>query len=179
MRKMSVFVVCTGFVVFGAVSWGDKYKQRGKKSHIHGRGHMDVILLQGKMVVSFRLPAHNIVGFERDPKRPEQKRSIAKAAKLLKDYQKTIALPSAGGCQPSAKAKVVTTTRDRDGRNKHTDFQVKYEFNCATPAEVKFIEVLLFKIYEGFTHLDARWITQNKQFQQDLTLKNNIFRPGN
>lgn len=182
MRKMFVFIICAGFTIFGTLSWGNKahkHRQNRGKSHVHGRGHVDVILLQRKMVVDFKLPARNIVGFERDPKRPEQRKAIAEAVKFLKDHRNVIVIPPAGGCQPSAKTKVVTTTQDREKRNRHTDFQIKYEFSCATPAEVKSIEVLLFKTYKELTHLNSRWVTQDKQLQQDLTPGNSVFKPDN
>ncbi len=52
---------------------------------------------------------------------------------------------------------------------RHSEFHVTYEFQCLKPAELKFVDVLLFQRFPGTEELEAQVIGPDRQMARELT----------
>ncbi|MEO0337074.1 MAG: DUF2796 domain-containing protein, partial [Pseudomonadota bacterium] len=68
------------------------HKKKQLEAHEHGFGQLNVVTEGEKLLAEFKIPAHDIVGFEHQPKTKEQKASVEKAVQALKSAGSNLSL---------------------------------------------------------------------------------------
>ena len=59
------------------------------------------------------------------------------------------------------------------GAEKHSEFEVSYQFTCASPKKLRALEVNLFEVFPGFEHIDAQIVTTSGQSGAKISARNN------
>ncbi len=112
------------------------------KAHVHGLADLDVALDRGRLSVALTVPAADVVGFEHAPRNDAQRAAVAEAERLLRGHAELFAMPPAARCRfLSAEVDVPWTGPAAGGE--HADFWARWEFDCAEPAKLAFLEVRL------------------------------------
>lgn len=153
----------------------DKHGHAHQRQHVHGRGHMDIALIGAQLMIEFRLPALNMVGFERAAVSVQQKQAVATALKKLQAHDKIVTLPRAAACKLASPPTVGRKHHGDAKQHKHADFHATYKFQCVSPQQLTSIETNIFKIGKGIELIEARWVTAKAQLRRELTPKRRIF----
>ncbi len=98
-------------------------EQRHHDAHVHGIAHLNAAVEGTSLHLEFTSPAANIVGFEHQPRTPEQKDSVRNAIEKLEDGSKLFMPSPEAQCRLS-KSSVKTDIEhhdehDADAEHKH------------------------------------------------------------
>ncbi len=98
-------------------------EQRHHDAHVHGVAHLNAAVEGTSIHLEFTSPAANIVGFEHQPRTPEQKDGVRNAIEKLEDGSKLFILSPEAQCRLS-KSSVKTdiehdANHDADEEHKH------------------------------------------------------------
>jgi hypothetical protein len=98
-------------------------EQRHHDAHVHGIAHLNVAMEGTSLHLEFTSPAANIVGFEHEPRTPEQKDGVRNAIEKLEDGSKLFIPSPEAQCRLS-KSSVKTdiehdADHDEDAEHKH------------------------------------------------------------
>ena len=75
----------------------DGHREHG--AHEHGRGMLDIVAEGEELVVEFRIPAANVVGFEHAPRDDAEREAVHRAAETFRDPASVLVLPAAAECE--------------------------------------------------------------------------------
>ena len=75
----------------------DEFRQHG--AHVHGVGHLDVVLDGAYVLMDLTLPGADVVGFEHQPTTPEDEQAVAAALEQLQAAEDLFLLPEAAECR--------------------------------------------------------------------------------
>ena len=111
-------------------------------AHEHGVATLEVAVEASQLVLQFRSPAMNLLGFEHSPRSAQDNAAVSRAMKWLRN--------PAAQFQPSADArcavtKSAVTSPDWERSTEHSEFAATYEFNCQQPAALRHLEVRLLE----------------------------------
>lgn len=129
--------------------------------HEHGVATMSAVLEGGQLQIELRIPARDVVGFERAPRNDQERKRIAEARDKLTDGAALIAPTTAARCAAARPAEVKSellnatapaSAGHRHGHGSkddddHADFHATYSFTCADPAALAALEQTLFKSF--------------------------------
>ena len=59
------------------------------------------------------------------------------------------------------------------GTEKHSEFEVSYQFTCASPKKLRALEVNIFEVFPGFEQIDAQILTTSGQSGAKISARNN------
>ena len=156
-------------------------------AHVHGQGTLDIAIEGNKVVLEFRAPGDDIVGFEGKAKTTKAKRALASALATLEKPLTLFVLPVAAQCTlVSAKAKVgadddhdhgtaKTTTakapaaKHDHAKSEHSEFHADYELACAQPALATSIDFGYFKAFPKAEKVGVQIITGKGQTSAQAT----------
>ena len=139
-------------------------------AHEHGVANLDVVLEGRRLTVEVTGPLDNFAGFERAPRNAAERDALNRALDLLRKPGTVVALPEAAGCvlttselhNPFAAAKA------GPGADRHADLTASYEFDCATPAALKRLDVPLFDSFPRLRKLRAAVVAPAGQSGAEL-----------
>ena len=167
------------------------------EAHEHGKVALTLAIEAGNVEVSWRSPAVNLVGFEHQPKTPEEKQKVEQTLLNLKQGYEQIVLPESALCLLK-EADIDTTLaahteghdhdhdhdhdheeheghdHDEHDHDGHADFSAKYTFECRHPEHLKQIEVNLMPSYPGIDEIRYQAITPAGQTGGSLTQGNTV-----
>ena len=172
------------------------------EAHEHGKVALTLAIEAGNVEVSWRSPAVNLVGFEHQPKTPEEKQKVEQTLLNLKQGYEQIVLPESALCLLK-EADIDTTLaahteghdhddhdheehddhdhddhdhekHDDHDHDGHADFSAKYTFECRHPEHLKQIEVNLMPSYPGIDEIRYQAITPAGQTGGSLTQGNTV-----
>lgn len=136
--------------------------------HEHGVGALDAAVDGSTLVIELRLPAQDVVGFERAP------RTDAERARM---EHVRAALAAPGRFTPNAEARcraagepaVEMPVFGRKSGDEHADFAATYRFECAHPAALNSVDHTVFTAFPKVRRLNAQIATPKGQKQAALT----------
>lgn len=139
------------------------------KAHTHGIADLDVAVDGGRLSVALTAPAADVVGFEHAPRTDEQRAAVASAERLLRAHAELFAMPRAARCR-FLSADVTSPWAGPDApETGHADFSARWEFDCAEPAELGFLEVRIAAKLEGDLKLRATVLGPAGQRRAELS----------
>ena len=99
----------------------DEGFERQLGSHQHGEAHLDVVLADNQLLISFTTPAANIVGFEHQPRNEAEEQQVATARKYLLDLPGWLEIPAAAGCELTTAELVEADKHDEHDHDSHEE----------------------------------------------------------
>jgi hypothetical protein len=159
-------------------------------AHVHGAGDLDIAIEGQRLVMEFRAPGADIVGFEGEAKAPEAKAALAAAIATLEKPLALFVPPEAAKCTlVSAKVTVgdgeddhAGSAEDKPGApqaeasqhaghadHDHSDFSAAYELTCADPAKLTTFDLAYFKAFPRAQKVAVQVITVSGQGAFDVT----------
>ena len=96
---MQSAIVLACAVLTGVASAASEGEHREHEAHEHGRGTLDIVAEGEELVVEFRIPAANVVGFEHAPRDDAQREAVRKAAETFRDPASVLVLPAEAECE--------------------------------------------------------------------------------
>jgi hypothetical protein len=140
------------------------------KAHTHGVGDLDVAVDGGRLSLALTVPAADVVGFEHPPRDDSQREAVAAADRLLRAQAELFALPPAARCRfRSADVTLPWNGDVASPGDEHSDFTARWEFDCAEPAQLAFIEVRIAAKLPGDLKLRATVLGESGQRRAELT----------
>jgi hypothetical protein len=120
---LSVGIIAFAIMLAAASSRTQAGEQRHHDAHVHGIAHLNAAVEGTSLHLEFISPAANIVGFEHEPRTPEQKEGVRNAIEKLEDGSKLFVLSPEAQCRLS-KSSVKTdiehdADHDADAGHKH------------------------------------------------------------
>jgi hypothetical protein len=144
--------------------------QRAEHAHVHGLARLDVAIESQRITLQLESPLHNLLGFERAPRTPEEQRQAQAVVEALR-APGLFRIDPAAGCAlrevslASAALKLGTPEPDEAG---HADIDGSFEFNCADTGKATFIEVGLFR-FPPMQRIQVQVAGPRRQFLRELS----------
>lgn len=138
--------------------------------HEHGVGQMQVAVDGRMLAIAVRLPAKDLVGFERAPRTDAERTRIEDARKALADpalFRPAAAAKCAVASAPSASAPAFSGKAG--AADDHVDFEAAHLFECAEPGALAALEHGVFKAFPRIKQLEVQAVTAKGQRQATLT----------
>ncbi|WP_334120733.1 DUF2796 domain-containing protein [Limnobacter sp.] len=179
--KLGVFVFG---VLLGASAWagGDHshgHSRHNDATHVHGTGEMEIVQDGNGLFINLYTPLQNVLGFEHTPRTDTEKVKARRVASLLK-ANGLFAFSPAAQCKrtgytlhsdvlnPHAHGPA-DDHQHHDSRNEHSDLHAAYEFECTAPAQLKVIDVRVFRQFSGFEKIEVQALFLSGQVGASLT----------
>ena len=122
LLKQSAIVFACAMPLTVALAASDG-EHREHEAHEHGRGMLDIVAEGEELVVEFRIPAANVVGFEHAPRDDAEREAVHEAAETFRDPASVLVLPAEAECEvEEAEAGIVGMGADEhDDHDDHDD----------------------------------------------------------
>ncbi len=156
-------------------------KSRELPPHVHGAGTLNIAIDGSAVTMELNAPAHDIVGFEHEPRTADQRRAVATAKRQLARPLALFVVPAAAGCvvksaevkfdtgEPKKEsAKVTSDQKPAVAEPKHADFDADYALTCKSPERLQSIQFPYFKSFPGAKRLTVT-IVGGTQQQHEVT----------
>ena len=92
-------IVLAGAILAGVAFAASEGEHREHEAHEHGRGMLDIVAEGEELVVEFRIPAANVVGFEHAPRDDAEHEAVRKAAETFRNPASVLVLPAEAECE--------------------------------------------------------------------------------
>lgn len=158
-----------------------------QKAHVHGTAELRLAIDGGVVEAELALPAKDVVGFEYAPRDEADEAAIAGALEALEAGVALIGISPAAECLQSRFDVVASpggATADghedhghddkapqgeehREGG--HSEFVLRYRFDCATPEAITAIQPTLFAAFPSVGAIDVQALTAMGQAAGRLT----------
>lgn len=135
----------------------DSKKKKSLKSHEHGVGVLKIAQEDNILFFQFEMPGNDIVGFEYEADKEEDKIKVKNALTILADY-KNMAVPSNNGECENIKSDARITIEGN-----HSEFVSEYKFNCNNVSNLKRIYIKYFDKFELTKKLNIKILGINKK----------------
>jgi hypothetical protein len=113
------------------------------------------------------LPGVDVVGFESAPQTDAQHQAVGEAEALLSNADNILALPAEAQCRLQD-AETLVPQHER-GAGSHADYQAYYAFECAQPARLDRLRLILFEQLPTLETVSLQWIFNEQQGAATLT----------
>src|ERR1700681_1072850 len=80
----------------GSPSVADEFRSRGV--HEHGSATLDIALQDATLDIALHSPAINVIGFENQPRTPEEKAALARANRVFGSAQGLFSMTASAAC---------------------------------------------------------------------------------
>lgn len=138
--------------------------------HEHGVGALQVAVDNRTLVIELRLPAKDVIGFERAPRTDAERGRIEQARAALADAR--LFAPSTDArCAPAGTPAVETPTftAPSGGADEHADFEATFRFECENPAGLAALDHGVFKAFPKVKRLNVQAVSGRGQKKAVLT----------
>ena len=134
--------------------------------HEHGVGELDVAVDGNALVIELRVPAEDLVGFERAPRTDAERARIEQVRKALADAK--LFTPNAeAGCRAAGSPDVAVPSFGN--KDAHADFAATHRFECANAGALTAVEIGAFSAFPKVRRLKAQVAGPRGQKQATLT----------
>jgi Protein of unknown function (DUF2796) len=134
--------------------------------HEHGVGELDAAVDGNTLVIELRLPAEDLVGFERAPRTEAERARIEQVRKALGDAK--LFTPNAEArCLSAGAAEVEVPAFG--AKDAHADFSATHRFACTNTTALNAVDVGVFAAFTKVRRLKAQVAGPRGQKQATLT----------
>ena len=98
LAKQSATVLAFA-ILTSVASAASEGEHREHEAHEHGRGTLDIVAEGEELVVEFRIPAANVVGFEHAPRDDAEHEAVRMAAETFRNPASVLVLPAEAECE--------------------------------------------------------------------------------
>jgi Protein of unknown function (DUF2796) len=153
------------------------------RPHVHGNVTLNVAVDGTTLSIELAAPAINVVGFEHVPRTPDERAAVTRIATYLRGGRALIGVPPAADCrfvgteytepQWEADSESEDHSRDADiighGHEHHADYEARFNFRCAHPAELAWFEPWLLMKLVDVTEAHVNIVTAIGQRSETVT----------
>jgi hypothetical protein len=142
--------------------------------HVHGAGVLNIAVEGRTVFIELMAPGSDIVRFEHYPKSDDDRKAVSVAVGKLKKGMRLFNFPKGAGCQQE-EVNVESGLMESDGNAKtklsaaHAEFLARYQFRCAAPEALNYINIGYFSMFSRAVELEVRTITSQGQGAVELT----------
>lgn len=163
-------------------------------AHEHGKATLDLAVDGGTVTMRLSAPAIDIVGFEHAPRTDAERGAAESANVVLKQHKALFAFPVAARCAATGAAvtppawgkekgqakgkddhdhdhdhaKGKSGGDDHDHEAAHADYVAQWQFACAAPAALAFVDVKIPERFRKDLVVEANVVTETLQTRQTL-----------
>ena len=154
----------------------------GPGVHAHGAAELRVVVDGQQLEIALESPLDNVLGFEHAPRTDKQRAAVRAMAGKLRQAQ-TLFVPTAAAQCTLASVQLASAalpadllgepkpappeaSKDEDG---HADLDATFTFKCASPAQLKGMDVGLMQAFPGFRKLNVQVVGPKGQSATVLT----------
>jgi ABC-type Zn2+ transport system substrate-binding protein/surface adhesin len=164
-------------------------------AHVHGISELEIVKVADELQLWMISPAYNLIGFEHEPGNEKQMKQMNDALHLLKSPERFLSLNTQAGCKLISVATETPLANDlhpsgiekhdedeqhahrsehpehkHEGEERpHADIQAHYHYRCANPENMTSLKIDLFSHFPLIEKIQAKIITQTRQFEMELT----------
>ncbi|MEE2730262.1 MAG: DUF2796 domain-containing protein [Pseudomonadota bacterium] len=151
----------------GAMScWAAETQPRQHDAHVHGVGTMNVAVAEGQLLIELSIPAHDLVGFEHQPKTPQQRAVLEQALARLRQGGALFLTDEKAECrlqQQDVASALLAVEASADAEHDehdegHAEFDLRYQFECQQPARLNTLTINLFSEFPDLEQLKVQLI---------------------
>ena len=163
--------------------------QHSLEAHVHGIGTLNIALENQLLELQLESPAMNIIGFEYQPTTEADIQSVKAAQNTLSNAAELFAFSPAAQCRLTSVSidnalLSENSIHDHDhdhesqpeaeiAEHQHNDISAHYQYHCATPAQLKSIDLAgLFKLFTQTEKIQVQLIVGDHQQGAELSAKN-------
>jgi hypothetical protein len=144
------------------------------KAHVHGVVNVNVAVQGPTLSVQIEAPLDSLLGFEHRPRTEAQRKAAAEVTRQLNDGTALLRPAAAANCtlgkvevdasalQPAQAAKT------EKAEPAHADVDARYEYTCATPAQLTTLDLALFDTFTRISRVDVQVAGAQGQARQTL-----------
>lgn len=160
-------------------------------AHVHGLAHADIAVENGRVEITLRATAYDLVGFERAAVDAAEAATIQAARALMLDHGRLWRFSVAAGCVAQAPVLEVPAAEQAEGdehehshdhehghdheheheheHGGHVDWLARYRFDCTRPEALRTIDVALFQAVPALQNLRVQLIDGSGARALELT----------
>lgn len=143
--------------------------------HEHGVVHLDVAVEGATLVLQLESPLDSVLGFEHQPRTPEQRQAVEQMLKRLRDGAALFSPNAQGGCrfegaeiESALIAAPGTPASDKSDKAEHLDVDATYRFRCTATPALSQLTHQLFATFPRIQRIEAQVATPKGQHRQVL-----------
>ena len=138
-------------------------------AHEHGVASLDVAVEGSRLVLQFRSPAMNLVGFEHRPRSAKDNDAVTRAMERLRQPAAQFVPSADAGCRVSKSDVAHPDWEDPTG---HSEFAADYEFECQRQAALQHLDVQLLRLLDADMKIEVQVAAPDGQHRAELTRSN-------
>lgn len=163
---------------------GHEEEKRHAESHEHGAAELAIAVDGSQVVVEFKSPGMNLVGFEHEAAEPGEVAAVEGAVQQLRLGADLIEFEGAGCALTEADVKaegLLADTHDdehdehHEEGEVHSEFEATYAFNCTAPDWLMSVSVSFFTVWPGIEEIETVFLSADHQIAVELTASNPSF----
>jgi uncharacterized protein DUF2796 len=183
-RALAGRLLAAVFIALCGTAWandldGEAFEQH--HAHEHGKVTLNIAVDGGSLVAELDAPAANVVGFEHAPRNATERATAAAAATLIRTGRGIFATPDSARCRFVKTDFTESTSESNDdergqangktakggdadhGQEHHADYEARFSYECANPAQLTWIEPLILAKLLNVTEARVTVITPKGQ----------------
>lgn len=166
MRPMSLLSAAAAVLLAGTPV-ATALAQAGH-AHVHGVARLDVAVDGGRVELRLTAAMQDIVGFERAPRDAEDEARLQAARRAVLDHARLWRFNAAAQCVAEGPVLEVPGTASMDahdhhghdghdhGDGEHSDWSVRYRFQCAQPSALQAIDSGAFDVFPALETVEVQ-----------------------
>lgn len=146
--------------------------------HEHGVVHLDVAIEGATLVLQLESPLDSVLGFEHQPRTPEQRQAVEQMLKRLRDGAALFSPNAQAGCRfegaeiesalIAAPGTPASDRSDTADKAEHLDVDATYRFRCTATPALGQLTHQLFATFPRIQRIEAQVATPKGQRRQVL-----------
>ena len=143
-------------------------------AHVHGLAKLELVVEARQLNLRLEAPLDNLVGFERAPRTPAERKRVDEAVATLRAADGVFTPDPAAGCTlrsvalHSAVLKLGDASSAKPMEAGHAELEAEVVFDCQDTARLGHVDTGLFKAFPRMRQLDAEGVTPSGQFKRSL-----------
>ena len=143
-------------------------------AHVHGLAKLELVVEPKQLNLRLESPLDNLVGFERAPRTPAERKRVDEAVAALRAADGVFTPDPAAGCTlrsvvlHSAVLKLGDPGSAKPMEAGHAELEAEVVFDCQDTARLGHLDTALFKAFPRMRQLDAEGVTPSGQFKRSL-----------
>ncbi|MEM7303787.1 MAG: DUF2796 domain-containing protein [Pseudomonadota bacterium] len=162
-------------------------ESKSLNAHVHGEGHLNIVLDGKNVGMEFHTPAWSLIGFEHKAETAKELEAVQAAIAVLSKPIDLFGIPEEAKCSISTvgaelereaheEEKHEKTAHDHDhdhgneaAEAEHSEFHMNASFLCEDPAGLSTWATKLFDQFPGLEEVDVQVVTPSGQCGFELT----------
>lgn len=130
--------------------------------HAHGKGELELTIQGSAIRGAFRTPMDSLLGFEHLPRTEAQRNSVDQLRQRLANPSAVVTPNPEANCTPRM-SEATSALFTGAARGEHSDLEVRFSFECASPTGLKTLEVTALKDFKRLLEVHLQLVTERGQ----------------